>query len=517
MRSARLRALTGLRARLLAFNVLLVVLPVAGLLFLDTFERRLLADQERTMVSQGRILSAALSQRGVPGAEEVRSLLERLGGRSEARLRVVDAEGRLLGDSSRRREPGVRPGGLVSAAVGPGEHWLYRVGALPVRLARSWLGTRSSELPSAEEATGERLDGPEIRAALAGRYGAASRISEGQRSVTLYSAVPVRSQGEVVAAVLVSRSTLGILETLYGLRLRVFGVFGVSLAVAILLSFGLSHTIARPLRELGDQAALVLGPRGRIEGRFDLGRPRHDEIGELAGALETLRRRLSDHIGYMECFGADLAHELKNPLAAIRNAAEMLGDAHHELDRRRFSRMIEADVARLERVLSDVREMSRLDADSTERAEPLDLSELVRGVVVARGRKQGPPLSLEAEAGVLPVSGVSERLARVFDNVLANAESFAGEQGEVAVQLRRSGDEALVRVLDTGPGIPEAHLDRVFGRFFSYRPEQATSTHSGLGLAIASRIVESAGGGIRARNRPRGGACFEIRLPLCAS
>jgi two-component system sensor histidine kinase ChvG len=501
--------------RLLAFNVLLVVLPVAGLLFLDTFERRLLADQERTMVEQARLLSAALSERGAPRADHVGGMLERLGGRSEARLRVVDREGRVLGDSSRpaAASTGAR---ASSDAAGSDEPFSYWLGALPFRALRSLLGSDQGGLASAtDEATGDHLAGSEVRAALAGRCGAASRIYGGQRSVPLYSAVPIHSDGRVVGAVVVSRSTLGILQTLYGLRLRVFAVFGASLLLAVLLSCRLSRTIATPLRKLRDQASLALGPRGRIEGCFDLGSPRRDEIGELAGALETLRRRLADHVGYVECFSADVAHELKNPLASIRNAAEMLEDAHHELDRRRFTSMIASDVARMERVLSDVREMSRLDAEPLEPGEPFDLSDLVRGVVVARGSREGPPLSLQAFDGVLPVEGVSERLARVFDNILANAESFSGERGEVEVQLERAGADAVVRVLDRGPGIPDAHLDRIFSRFFSYRPDQDAAQHSGLGLAIASTIVATAGGGIRASNRLRGGACFEIRLPLC--
>jgi two-component system sensor histidine kinase ChvG len=501
--------------RLLAFNVLLVVLPVAGLLFLDTFERRLLADQERTMVEQARLLSAALSERGAPLAKDVGAVLGRLGGRSEARLRVVDLDGSILGDTSRRH---VDAGALLFApeTQRSGESLAYALGAFPIRILRNLLGGDAETLASAtEEATGDRLEGKEVQAALLGQYGAASRISGGQRSVTLYSAVPIRSSGEVVGAVVVSRSTLGILQTLYGLRVRVFGVFGVSLALAVLLSLRLSRTIASPLRSLRDQASLALGPRGRIEGRFDLGVRRHDEIGELATALETLRRRLADHVGYVECFGADVAHELKNPLASIRSAAEMLEEAHHSLDRRRFTDMIASDVARMERVLSDVREMSRLDATTEEAGEPFDLTDLVRGVLVSRGAQEGPPLSLQAFDASLPVQGVSERLARVFDNILANAESFSESHDEVEVLLERSGSDAVVRVLDRGPGIPEAHLERIFTRFFSYRPNGPGDEHSGLGLAIASAIVKAAGGGIRASNRHAGGACFEIRLPLC--
>ena len=248
------RAVSRIGVRLLAFNALLVFLPAAGVLFLDTYERRLLADQERSMVLQGRVLAATLSGRGRLVDQEVLHTLVQLDQRSEARFRVIDRDARVLADSSRLGPKFLAEAGDSAPAASSRESWLYRAGSLPFRLYRR-LGPPDPRPEPADVYGGSALEGPEIRAALAGRYGAATRISSGgQRSVTLYSAIPILDGDKVVGAVVVSQSTYRILQALYDVRVGVFQVFLASLGAAVVLSLVLSKTIARPLVQLRNQA-----------------------------------------------------------------------------------------------------------------------------------------------------------------------------------------------------------------------------------------------------------------------
>jgi two-component system sensor histidine kinase ChvG len=512
-----LRFLSRISIRLLAFNLLLVFLPAAGVLFLDTYENQLLDAQERAMVQQGRVLAAALAGRGELDEELATEILRELDQRTESRLRVVDRWGTLLADTSRL---GPRLEGEIETAPDRStrETGLYRIGSLPFRLYRRYLAPPAPPMTTADfYDDAEMLLGREVKEALAGRYGATTRISASQqRSVTLYSALPVRDGDEVVGAVLVSRSTYRILQMLYAVRLAIFKVFLASVGVAVVLSLLVSTTIARPLVRLRNRAEAILDRRGRLTGRFRRSE-RLDEIGDLARALHDLTRRLDEHITFIESFAEDLAHEFKNPLAAIRTATEMAAEVQDPADRRRFLSMVENDVARLERLLSDVREITRIDAMVDDESRVVDLDQLVSGVV------QGHRLAA-SEAGVtvdyvqcdaeLAVRVPPDRIVQVLDNLLANAVSFTAEGGSVEVLVDRDGHHARVRVLDEGPGIPEGSLERVFDRFYSDRPEDHEGVHSGLGLAIARTIVTTCGGTIVAMNRPARGAVLTVRLPL---
>jgi len=524
--------------RLLTFNLLLIFLPVAGLLYLDTYERQLLDAQERAMVQQARLLAAALSggERLDPVAAE--QVLIRLAQRQEARLRVVNANGRVVADSSLlgpRREPGSEPldgGDDGSVRAEP----LYQVGAWIHRFYR-WLRPGADpppDRPGLYQGAGP-LGGPAVEAALAGRYGADLVAAPGSRAVVLHSAIPIQGgEGSVVGAVLVSRSTARILTALYEIRLGVFQVFLASVLVAAVLSLLLSGTIARPLERLRNQAAELLDRRGRITGRFS-GTGRRDEIGELARALSQLTRRLAEHQRFTESFASDVSHELKNPLASLRTAVEMLDSAETEEEQRRFVGMALGEVARLEHLLSAVGEIGRIDAELEEEpGEPVPVSELVRGLVEAFRLRcpRGPELTAVLPEEQIEVVISPDRLAQVVENLLDNAVSFTPPDGRVEVALERRDGRAVIAVSDTGPGIPEAHLPRLFDRFFSYRAGEreagngteedrgtgagsgAGNGHSGLGLAIARAVVERYGGEIRAANRPDGGARFEVALPV---
>lgn len=530
------RLLSRLWIRLLAFNVLLVFVPVVGFFLLDVYERQLLAAQERSMVQQGRILAAALSERGDLRDVEAREILRRLEGRVTARIRVLDANGELLADSSLlgpdREEgrsvgtgavrgtetvPGTGTGAEIEDSGNTRENLLYRVGSAAFRVWDRLVG-RPTGAEDPEPLDPSSLRGlPAVEAAQEGRYGASTRLSPGQRSVTLYSGIPIRSDDRVAGVVLVSQSTLRILQDLYDIRLESFEVFLGSLVVAAILSLLVSMTIVRPVARLRREAADLVDRRGRLRGRFR-GSDRADEIGELSRALEELSRRLESHLEFIESFAADVSHELKNPLASIRNAAEMLAESEIPEDRDRFLDMVQSEIARMEHLLADVREITVIDAELEE--EPRrrgDLSELLRSVVEgARIRNRG---RVEIEADLedeVRIFGTPERLAQVFENLLSNAVSFSPRGGTVRVSLLSTNGEAIVHVDDQGPGVPPEHRDRIFDRFFSFRPvEEEAARHSGLGLAIARAIVEGHDGALTVGETPGagGGARFTVRLP----
>jgi two-component system sensor histidine kinase ChvG len=574
------RRLSRIWIRLLAFNVLLLFLPAAGVLYLDTFESQMLDAQEQSMVQQGRILAAALSssdgspaadpaaadapaaataptgtaptetalaegaggEGGMIDAAEAERILRALNQRLTSRLRVIDAEGRLIADSSRlgpRAEPGAEVAVVSEAGAATRSSLLYRLGATLFRFWDRLTGQADEgEAPSEFYVSTLPFDGPEIQAALAGRYGATTRVTPGQRSVTLFSALPVFGRdGRPIGAVLVSQSTLRLLAGLYEVRLAVFQVFVGSVVVAVVLSLLLAGTIARPLARLRSEAAALLDRRGRptpgpvnrpahrptgaaaIRGHFG-GWRRRDEIGDLARTLEQMSQRLEERIGFIETFAADMSHEFKNPLAAIRNATEVLSEVDDPAERRRFLGMVERDVARLERLLSAVREVSLIDLRLDEEAtEEVDLAALLASWLdgarlrLPGGVQLASHLPAEGSAAALRVHADPDRLSQIFENLLSNAFGFAPAGSTVEVRLRRDGDEAVVSVADRGPGFPPEHLDRVFQRFFSYRPQGAGGDHTGLGLSIVKAIAEGYGGSVAARNRDDGGAEVEVRLP----
>jgi two-component system, OmpR family, sensor histidine kinase ChvG len=514
--------------RLLAFNLLLVFLPVAGILYLDVYETRLLELQERGMVQQGRLVAAALGDRASLTSEDAGALLLRLGRRGDARIRVYDDVGTLVADAARLPVAVGDDTTTEYSAAGGGvrERLLYRLGARMVRLRRALgrlsrrilvpFAARPSERDAASESGREGAVGPELRAALDGKYGAAVRPTPGQRSLTLYSAVPIRHGERVIGATVVSQSTFRILQALYDIRLRIFQIVVASFAVAVVLGLLMSATIVRPLVGLR-RSAVALSDRRATPASFRLVN-RRDEIGDLSRALEDLTGRLDAHIRLLESFTGDVSHEFKNPLASIRVAAELIAGSDDGAERDRLLAMLTRDVDRLERLVSGVRELARIDAQvAHEAVDPVDVSVLLRDLVEGfrlREQRVQLQLSVTSASGLPVVRAARDRLAQVFENVLENAAGFAPADSVVEVTLSSDAGSCVVRVADSGPGIPPGHLERVFDRFFSYRPDdKAPREHMGLGLAIAKAIVEGYAGSIAARNRDGGGTIIEIRLP----
>ncbi len=511
------RLLSRISIRLLASNLLLVFLPAAGVLLLDTYESHLLEAQEQTMGQEGRLLAAALEATGRLESSDARSILLHLGMRHIARLRVVDDQGKVIADSSTlgpRREPD-EPS-ADSSDDSDRERPLYRVFLLPVRAAR-WLIGRTPD-DATQTPPLDELPQTAIQQALAGRYGAATLIrpTAGRDTVELHIAIPIRIDEKVIGAVLVSQSTWRVMNTLYAVRLDIARVVLVSLFVAGALSLLLGLTIARPLTRLRRRSEEILDRRGRLMGVFEAG-DRRDEIGDLERALAELTRRLEEHLQATESLASDLSHEFKNPLASIRATTEVALDENEPEIRSRMLENIQADVARLERLLSGAREISRIEMliDREER-ELVPLGTLLEGVREAFRRRRpgrGPAINLSLGDHDVRIWASGDRLLQVFENLLANAVSFTPSDRHITVTLEASDGWATVTIDDQGPGIPPEHLERIFSRFFSYRPGADPGRgHMGLGLAIVKAIVEGYGGTVSAENRIGGGARVIVRL-----
>ena len=515
--AARLsRAQTRISARLLLFNVLLVFLPVGGLIYLDAYEQHLLEQQERAMVDAGRILAAALTETPLEPVT-VTALTMRLAGATDSRLRVIGPNRVVVADTHAGREGDSD----ARADADPGgdpvrSSWLYRVGAASAAVLRGLVDTPTAT-PDSEVIVGpgNLITATEVERALGGRYGSTTRLSPGgQRSVTLYSALPITRSGSVTGAVLVSQSTWRLLQRLYDVRLRMFTVVVLSLGFAVALMAVASFSIVRPLRRLRDDAESLVDRRGRLVGRFR-GVKRRDEIGELARALEALTSRLEAHLRFTEQFSADVTHEFRNPLASIRASAETLAAAERSEDRVRFQQRIERDITRLEALLTGVRDLTFVDTMLEEEARgAVDLRLAVRESTSEREH----PFTLQLPDEPLIVDASSERIRQILGNLIDNAVSFSPAGVAIEVATRREGHRAHVRVRDRGPGIAEAHMDRVFDRFFCHRPGQAEARqhHTGLGLSIAQTIAQSYGGRVVVTNHADGGAVFELILPLRA-
>ncbi len=513
--------------RLLLLHLLLLLLPIGGMLYLRSFELTLLAQEERAMVAEARWVAAALAlpASAEPGAaltaRSAGALLQARERPLDARIRVVDAEGRLLADTvplgrggRHRNAAGIEPRARR-------ESWIYRAGASTwsfLNFLRGAERPRYRQEPPA--ALGSRYETPETARALAGSYGSATRLSPDGRFLLLSSAVPIRGGGAVVGAVVVSRTTLAVLEALDRVRLDVFHVLFVCLAVALLASLLFSRFLVAPILRLRDEAERLIDARGRIASRFTAVE-RSDEIGDLARALAKLSDRLEATVGELERFASELAHELKNPLAAIRAAAELGAEVDDPAERQRLLAITEREVGRAERLLSELQAMAALERDEgaeTDRAT--DLAPFVARIV--EGWAQRVPGVDVVVLGALPPVRVAldeTRLARIVENLLDNALSLSPPGAAVEISARKLGDEIELDVADRGPGVPEEHRERIFDRFFSWRPEGESAiererTHLGLGLDIARTLARRAGGDLTCAGRAGGpGALFRLTLP----
>jgi two-component system sensor histidine kinase ChvG len=453
--------------------------------------------------------------------ERVAPVLRTLISPTKTRARIYDPNGSLLVDS-RSLDTVVRFPLPSVAAEKPG---MVERGMVAVR---TWLNR--GDLPLYRELGPENGNGyAEVGDALQGQKRSMVRVNA-RGEVIVSVAVPVLRSRAIHGALMLSTQGDDIDQMVTAERLAILKVGGVAAAVMIMLSLLLASTIAGPVRRLADSAELI---RRRIRTRVEIPdfTRRRDEIGHLSGALRDMTSALYSRIEAIEMFAADVAHELKNPLTSLRSAVETLPLARNENSRARLLEVIEHDVKRLDRLISDISDASRLDAElQRQDAIPVDLRRLLTTLVsVANETKLGHDVAVEMRfEGRSPtdnfaVTGHDSRLGQVVSNLLSNAQSFSEPGNKVRLTCRRVRGEIEIVVDDDGPGIRDDALERIFERFYTDRPHQGFGQNSGLGLSISKQIVDAHGGRIWAENRlgPADedgapsvvGARFVVRLP----
>jgi len=455
--------------------------------------------------------------------ERVAPILRRLISPTKTRARIYDRDGVLLVDSRNLFGRGdvLRFDLPPPTAEKPG---LFERAFLAVR---RWLGR--GDLPLYRELGAENGKGyPEVDQALSGQDSSMVRIND-RGDVIVSVAVPVQRFRAVRGALMLSTQGADIDDMVEAERLAILKVFLIATAVMVLLSILLAGTIAEPVRRLADAAESV---RRRIRSRVEIPdfTRRRDEIGHLSGTLRDMTNALYSRIEAIESFAADVAHELKNPLTSLRSAVETLPVAKTDESRARLLAIIHHDVQRLDRLITDISDASRLDAElQRQEAAPVDLAKLLNtlvGVANEVKRDDGVRVTLRFEGGgprAFQVPGHDSRLGQGVDNLIENARSFSPPGGTVRITCRRLKSNIDILVDDDGPGVRPESVDKVFERFYTDRPHQGFGQNSGLGLSISKQIVEAHGGSIWLENRISAadaqgtptvvGARFIVRLP----
>ncbi|MCP5001368.1 MAG: HAMP domain-containing protein [Hyphomicrobiales bacterium] len=550
---------SSLTRRILFLNLAALLVLLSGILYLNQFREGLIDARVESLLTQGEIIAAAIAgsasvetdsitidpekllelQAGesiFPGGdiddlefpinpERVAPVLRRLISPTRTRARIYDRDASLLLDSQHLYSAGQ----ILRYDLPPLDEEVLPFSEQLMETLNQLI--QRADLPVYQEQPGG--DGTlyeEVLTALTGGRSAVVRATnKGELIVSV--AVPVQRFRAVLGVLLLSTQAGDIDKIVRAERLAIVRVFVVAAAVTILLSLLLAGTIANPLHRLADAAQRVRRGVSIREEIPDFS-ARQDEIGNLSAALRDMTNALYDRIDAIESFAADVSHELKNPLTSLRSAVETLPLAKTDNARTRLLDVIQHDVRRLDRLISDISDASRLDAElARQDAAPVDLKHLLADLVIISGqiRKGAKSVSINFEVdpesaakSSFVVVGHDLRIGQVVTNLIENARSFVPQDnGQITIRLKRGRNSCLIYVDDNGPGISAENIDNIFSRFYTDRPEgEAFGQNSGLGLSISRQIIEAHGGTLTAENivdeqtGRRMGARFIVRLPL---
>lgn len=516
------RGLLSLRSsplarKIITFNLIALAVLVAGILYPNPAQNSLAVQRAAAIVTEAdlvaRLIEARLPQdRAAPaGVADIAEALDPIRVRAGAQLFVFDTDGSLLAS---------KEGGTLPERSRSETYLTDGLSRLWTLMAAPFATEETAQAPVADQLKALILNEERFKAQLATDSG------------TMFSAgVPISHNGAVIGLAALTSAAGEIDDLARAERERVLRMFLIAIAVSIALSLVLASTIANPLADLS--AAAELG-RDKNSRKVNPGRvripdltARPDEIGHLSGALRSMVAALYTRIEGNEQFAADVAHEIKNPLASLRSAVGTLRMVKREDQREKLLDVIDHDVRRLDRLVSDISNASRLDAELVkEEEEEFNLLQMLDNLGQYLGedaRRQGIDFILDLPKEPVKIHGLEARLAQVFVNLITNAVSFCEDGDAIRVWARKRQNRVLVVVEDTGPGIPDQALSKIFKRFYSQRPDEHFGNNSGLGLAISTQIVEAHGGVIWAENiRPTDaditseplGARFVVGLPV---
>jgi two-component system sensor histidine kinase ChvG len=546
---------TSLTRRILVYNMLGLITLLGGVMVVNQYRAGLIEVRAQNLLTQGKIIAEAIAASSSIDTDQVivdpEELLEmqsdhdaigsiesydsldfpinperaapillRLVAPTGTRARIYDHEGIKLLDSKTLNDQGqitreeLPPTGTQDVSyITQFKRWFKR---------RIWRGNVPL-YKDIGQANGKAY--VEVQAALNGHSKDMSRLNE--RSELIVSvAIPIQRMRAVLGVLMLSTKGDDIDKIVKDEMIGIMRVGLIAVAVMMALSMWLSNQIGAPMRKLAAAARRV---RQSAKAREEI--PdftwRTDEIGELSGALREMTQALYNRIEAIETFAADVSHELKNPLTSLKSAVETLPLVQKEELRERLTSIILHDVKRLDRLISDISDASRLDAElAREESEPLDLEALLGNIIPAfndirRGNNVRILLTLTKIAqcpNAFFINGHEMRIGQVINNLVDNAISFSPDNSEVSVSVKRLGGTIEIRIEDEGPGIPPDNVQKIFKRFYTDRPEeQGFGNNSGLGLNISEQIVLAHKGQIWAENRMEKGkvmgACFVIRLP----
>ena len=542
------RHLSPILLRILAVNAMALAFLVGSLLYLGRYQDRIIDNELNSLRLQARIMASAVAEDAVVIDENdnnilspllARLMVRRLAETTETRTRLFDADSTLLADSRSLLSDNKKVDVAALPPTQPDEedprHGRFAQIIGVVFDIIDFIHERHEYPPYPNDESQNGKDYDIISHALKGEImPQVWRLPEGK--LLLGAAVPVIHHTHPLGAVMLTRSNDNIERAIYSVRIDILKIFCITLFITMLLSLYLTRAIARPIRLLALAADRLRHGQSQIvglAGTADLLQPdvipdmtgRRDEIGDLSGALRDLTSALSQRIGSIEHFAADVSHEIKNPLTSLRSAVETAERVQDPASQRKLMAVIRDDVDRLDRLITDISSASRLDAElSRAKTDPIDMAHML-GVIIdlysqpAHEPAKHAAVVLNITGEKLPIMGVEVRLVQVLQNLIENALSFSPPQGKVILSATKQGEEVCIGVEDDGPGIPENKLNAIFERFYSERPRtEKFGMHSGLGLSIAKQIIEAHRGRIIAENRKDEsgkiiGARFTIKIP----
>jgi two-component system sensor histidine kinase ChvG len=519
--------LVGLRGshmaqRIITFNFVALCILLLGILFLIQTQSNAIFERQKAIIAESELIANFFNHIGTDNRDtqiDLQVLLDTTIVSKDLELRVFNSEGEIL---AQRIEPDPPLPPEFFSQVGSFSEFIDLV---RIKFGEFVKKPKDLSIPADAAAVTRELassvtsSGPEIRQAIS-RNGFAI-LAVGRPIDIIFSET----------LILVTSTREGLLDQIVRRdREIILRVFALAALVSLLLSLVLARTIASPIHELAVAAEARKGQKfTSIDGAI-LPLPsmvnRPDEIGRLASAMQDMTNALYRRIDSNQRFAADVAHELKNPLASLRSATETLRIANKPESRARLLGVIEHDVNRMDRLISDISNASRLDSELVkEETERFELNNMLREIInfhQQEATKRGINLTLELPNTTIFSNGLEPRLAQVFVNLLTNAISFCDWGDKVRMWVRVRDDRILIAVEDTGPGIPEDSIETIFERFYSSRPDQTFGNHSGLGLSISKQIIEAHGGVIWAENIYRNdgasskplGARFVVGLPF---